>query len=104
MALDYNPDREGHAEHKYIVINATTQPRKYIEAGGRKLRLSKEGWCKVKDPAIANEIRQKYGGDVTVSRVRSPGVHERGIHNYFFAMPKGLPWAKYDEFGRRIKE
>ena len=104
MALDYNPDREGHAEHKYIVINATKQPKKYIEAGGRKLKLSKEGWCSVKDPVIANEIRQNYGSEVTVSRVRSPGVHERGIHNYFFAFPKGLPWAKYDDLGRRKKE
>lgn len=104
MALDYNPDREGHAEHKYIVINATKQPRKFIEAGGKKIRLSKEGFTSLKDPAIANEIRQKYGTDVTVSRVRSPGQHERGIHNYFFAMPNGLPWKKYDELGRVVKE
>lgn len=104
MALDYNPDKERHADHKYIVMNATRERKKYIEAGGKQLKLSKEGWCSVKDPAIANEIRQTYGPDVTVSRVRNPGVHERGIHNYFFAMPCGLPWAKYDEFGRRVKE
>jgi len=44
MALDYNPDREGHVDHKYIVMNATKQPKKYIEASGRKMELSKEGW------------------------------------------------------------
>lgn len=103
MALDYNPDREGHAPHKYIVINATKTPKKYIEAGGKQMKFSKEGFLSIKDPVVANEVRQKYGGDVTVSRVRNAGQHERGIHNYFFAMPNGLPWKKYDEFGR-VKE
>jgi hypothetical protein len=104
MALDYNPDRERHAEHKYIVVNATKQPRKFIEAGGKKYRFSKEGFFSVKDPTAANEIRQQHGMDVTVSRVRSSGQHERGIHNYFFYMPNGLPWKKYDELGRVVKE
>jgi hypothetical protein len=103
MALDYNSDREGHVPHKYIVVNATKNKKKYIEAGGKQLNFSKEGFLSIKDPVVANEIRQRYGGDVTVSRVRSQGTHERGIHNYFFAMPKGLPWKKYDEFGR-VKE
>lgn len=25
-------------------------------------------------------------------------------HNYFFSFPKGMPWAKYDELGRRIPD
>ncbi|MFA5379893.1 MAG: hypothetical protein WC455_29305 [Dehalococcoidia bacterium] len=104
MAQDYNPDREGHVPHKYVVVNATKTPKKFIEAGGKKLSFNREGFMRVSDPGVANEIRQKYGGDVTVSRVRNQGTHERGIHNYFFAMPRGLPWKKYDELGRLIKE
>ena len=104
MALDYNPDREGHVPHKYIVINATKQPKKFIEAGGRRMNFSKEGFLSIKDPAVANDVRQKYGGEVTVSRVRSQPLSERGVHNYFFAMTKPMPWHRYDEFGRRIKE
>ena len=103
MALDYNPDREGHAKHKYVVVNATKNKKKFIEAGGKQLNFSKEGFMRVSDPGIANEIRQRYGSEVTVSRVRHTDSHERGIHKYFFTSP-GMPWHKYDELGRRIKE
>lgn len=103
MTLDYNPDREGHVKHKWIVVDATKTRKKYIEAGGRILKFGKEGCMRVSDQGLANEIRQKYGGDVTVSRVRHTDTNERGVHKYFFTSP-GMPWHKYDEFGRRIKE
>lgn len=65
----------------------------------------------VYDKGIAREIEQRYGkkakgddgGEVLVAEVDNENPqHERG-HKYTFAT-LALPYAKYDELGRRIKE
>jgi len=101
---DWNPDREGHVDHKYIVLDATRERKKGIQTSKGLLKFDKQGRMMVKDPTLAHEIRTSEVGkrDVTVSRVRFPSVHDRG-HTYFFTSP-GMPWHKYDENGNRIKD
>lgn len=103
MALDYNPDREGHVQHEWIIQPGTTKPSDGIDVDGHKLRFGPEGHLRINDPKLANDIRQKYGREMVVTRVRHPSVSDRG-HNYFFGQMPRLPWAKYDEFGKRIQE
>jgi hypothetical protein len=105
MALDYNPDREGHVDHKWTVIKATKRPVE-VNIGGKPMRFGRDGAFRVSDPGVAAEIRKEYGdkGDVTVTRMRSPQpISDRG-HRYFFGMMPPLPWHHYDENGRRIKD
>jgi hypothetical protein len=68
---------------------------------GKVMKFSREGFLTVTDPAVANDIRQKYGDEVTVSRIAAPHPSDRG-HTYFF-QGVSLPWHKYDEYGRRIR-
>jgi hypothetical protein len=102
MALDYNPDKERWTKHKHIVMNATRQKMDGVEVGGKKLKFGPDGWLRVSDPGQAEEIRQRYGQQVTVTRMRNPDPADRG-HTYVFTSP-GMPWHRYDELGRRIKD
>lgn len=65
----------------------------------------------VYDKGVAQAIEQKYGrkaqgddgGEVLVAEVDNEDpTHEHG-HTYNFRMP-ALPYAQYDEFGRRIPD
>jgi len=65
----------------------------------------------VYDKGLANAIEQKYGrnargndgGEVLVCEIDNEDpTHERG-HTYNFRMP-ALPYARYDELGRRIRD
>ena len=102
MTHDYNPDKERHRDHKWIVHKAVRAPGfKGIYAGEREMPFNHEGRFSVKDEGVAQEIRQEYGREVTVTRVHNTAAVDRG-HTYFFSMP-ALPWHKYDEQGRRIE-
>lgn len=93
MALDYNPDKERHVDHKYIAVRATKRKLDSIDVDGKEMKFSKEGFMAIDNPALAQDVRQKYHGDVTVSRVRHPHVSDRG-HNYFFGQMPEMPWKK----------
>ena len=85
--------------HKYEVIKATIRPGfNQVESGGRKMRFGKMGALRVSDPGVANEIRSKYGTDVTVTRIDTRPKDQRKVHT-----APALPWQVYDENGRRIK-
>ena len=102
MANDYNPDRERHRDHKWIIHKANTQPDfNGVYAGDKNMPFNHEGRFSIKDEGVAQEIRQEYGRAVTVTRVNNTSAADRG-HRYFFSTP-ALPWHKYDEQGRRIK-
>ncbi len=88
---DFNPDREGHVKHKWIVHNATQNRNfKGVKAGGKDMLFNKEGRFLINDEVVANEIRNEHPRDVTVTRMRYPDVADRG-HKYFFSCPK-MPW------------
>ncbi len=55
--------------------------------------FGRDGAFRVRDSGIAEEIKTKYGGDVVVSKIRYPDVHDRG-HRYFFGMIPEMPWKR----------
>lgn len=90
---DYNPDREGHSGHKWIVQNALqSTPLESVTTSKGELKFDAEGRCAVSDPALANEIRTQYPHEVAVTRVRHNHPSDRG-HRYFFSMPE-MPWKR----------
>lgn len=102
-APDYNPDREGHVQHRFIVLDATKKRREYLEVGDIKIPL-KNGMAMIKDEKLARDLQIEHRFDATVSRVRYPDPVSDGGHRYFFGQMPAMPWHKYDENGKRIKE
>ena len=99
---DYDPAPDRHAGRKWMIKPALDPHMKYLELNGKKYRFNKDGNMVVKDQVVARALQQKYGIDIAVGGVRYPHVADRG-HRYFFTSP-GMPWHKYDELGRLIKE
>ena len=100
---DYNPDKEGHVDHKFIVQKAWPAHDTSTEVNTSKgpLAFGHEDRFVVKDPALAREIQQDHPADLAVTRVRYPHQADRG-HRYHFGQLPAMPWHKYDEQGRRI--
>ena len=90
---DYNSDKERHAEHKWEVIRATRRDLPSIDVDGKQMKFGKDGAFRVNDEGVAAAIREEYAkkGDVTVTRIRYPGAHDRG-HRYFFGGWPLAPW------------
>lgn len=101
--LDYNSDREGHVGHTWVVSQAEQAHRDGVMTSKGLLKFDEQGRFAVKDPALAHEIRTNERNRVAVTRFRTPHASDRG-HRYHFGSMPALPWAKYDEFGRRIHE
>ena len=100
---DYNADKESWHKHKWIVTKATQSPDfNAVEIGEKVMPFDNQFRFSVSDPGIADAIRQKHRWDVAVTRFKADDPADRG-HKYMFTMP-GVPWAKYDEYGRRIEE
>ncbi len=88
---DFNPDREGHVKHKWLVQNATQNRNfKGVKAGDQDMPFNHEGRFLINDPVVANEIRNEHPRDVTVTRMRYPSEADRG-HRYHFSCP-AMPW------------
>lgn len=93
---DWNPDKESHRKHKWIVHNATRNHNfKNVVAADKVMPFNHEGRFFVKDEAVANEIRKKYPREVTVSRVTASDPTDRD-HKSFFSCP-AMPWHKESE-------
>jgi hypothetical protein len=93
---DYNPDKEAHRDHKWIVHNATrNRDFKRVQAAERDMAFDREGRFSVADESVAAEIRERYPREVTVSRVSNYHPADRG-HKYFFTCP-AMPWHKEKE-------
>ena len=90
---DYNSDKERHAEHKWEVIRATRRDLPGLDVDGKQMKFGKDGAFRVNDEGVAAAIREEYAkkGDVTVTRIRYPGAHDRG-HRYFFGGWPLAPW------------
>lgn len=55
---------------------------------------------------IAGEIKEKYGthpGHFKLVQGRE-GMQIDTVHNYKFGSHPAMPWARYDEFGRRLPD
>jgi hypothetical protein len=90
---DFNPDKERHRDHKWIVHNATRDKDfTQVVAADRVMPFNHEGRFSITDGGVANEIRQEYGKSVTVTRVHNIKPSDRG-HKYFFTVP-AMPWHK----------
>ena len=76
------------------VIQAVTRPVN-VEVDGKQMPFGRDGAFRVNDSGVAEAIRAKYDGEVTVTKVKVPHVADRG-HKYFFAVP-ALPWHKDEE-------
>jgi len=110
---DWDPSRDGHVGHKWIVHKATprklTDPEVVGNDGKEGVRTDKgflpfdrHGRFMLKDEGLASEIRSSAIGqrDVTVTRVRYPDMADRG-HKFFFGQMPAMPWKKEEN---RIEE
>jgi hypothetical protein len=90
-----------------------------VDTGKRKLKFGNSGGLIVKDPGEAKVIEEKYG-----YKSKYRGEFLRGLnrpveeavvipvddvrvesgHTYTFGRHPGMPWAKYDDIGRRIPD
>ena len=91
---DWNPDKESHRDHKWVVHNATRRKDfKGVRAAGKDMLFNREGRFFVKDEAVAAEIRRDHPHQLSVTRVSSYHPSDRG-HKYFFGQMPELPWKK----------
>lgn len=91
---DYNPDKEGHVKHEYVVINAEQNGAQGVTIGNKEYQFNDQGYFKIgDDPALAQDIRQTVGRSATVTRVRTPDAADRG-HKYHFGQMPEMPWKR----------
>lgn len=100
---DFNSDKERHVDHKFVVQSAWPNSPKEIMTSKGLLKANEQGRMMIKDEALAREIQREHPTDLAVTRMRVPKPSDAG-HRYHFGQLPEMPWAKYDEFGRRIKE
>jgi hypothetical protein len=93
---DYNPDKERHRDHKYVVQKALRRDfRTKIKHGNEDLKFDKNGRFLVSDEAKAREIQKLHPRDLAVTRINTPKPSDRG-HKYFFQVP-AMPWHETEE-------
>lgn len=85
-------------DYKYEVIQATPTKVK-VDVDGKTMPFGKLNAFRVGDPGVANEIRQKYGKQVTVTKINTRPIVDRKLHPNRITSP-GMPWHTYDELGR----
>jgi hypothetical protein len=107
---DYNPDKERHVDHKFVVQKAW--PDGVPEGGGLDagvdtsrgtLKPDKQGRMLVRDEALAREIQQQYPRDYAVTRLRMQGPADSG-HRYHFGQTPELPWKRRERLEREARE
>lgn len=96
---DYNPDKERHHKHKFIVQKAwpdASRPNDgitdSIATSKGMLKPNHEGRMIIKDEALAREIQRENPRDLVVTRMRADDPADQG-HNYFFTVPE-MPWKR----------
>jgi len=94
---DFNPDKESHADHKFLVMNAEKSKKEGLWIGDGKnrkfLKFSPKGRMFIKDEGIAREIQKKHPHELVVARVRDSKPADKG-HNYFFGSMPEMPWKR----------
>ena len=89
---DWNPNKEAHRDHKWIVHKAIKGTQKGVRVGEKDLMFNREGRFVTSDEGLASTIRKENPQAVTVTRVTSHHPSDRG-HKYFFSVP-AMPWHK----------
>jgi hypothetical protein len=100
----------GSFQKKTEVLKATRRETfTEVDTGKRKLKFGSTGAMIINDPGEANAVEERYGynrkggtGEVTTMAVDDYPV-ERG-HKYAFGAHPPMPWAKYDDLGRRLPD
>lgn len=93
---DYNPDREGHRKHKFIVQPAwkSGMKKKGINLpDGRFAKYNREKRFMLNDEKMARDVQKEHRNDLVVTRVNDPDIADRG-HNYFFGQIPEMPWKR----------
>ena len=97
---DYNPDKEAHVQHKFIVQKAWPSGdyqgdglAEGIQTSKGVLKPNSQGRMVVKDAALAREIQSAYPADLAVTRMRTPDPADKG-HKYHFGGWPEMPWKK----------
>lgn len=103
MAQDFNPDKERHVDHTFVVMNAYPTAAEGLQTSKGFLKYDDQNRFTTRNEALAREIQQQHGNDVIVTRMRTSDAADRG-HRYHFGQMPAMPWHKYDESGRRIIE
>jgi hypothetical protein len=100
---DYNPDREGHVQHKFIVQKAWPSGdyagdglADGIQTSKGVLKPDSKGRMVVRDAALAREIQSAYPADLAVTRMRAVGPADKG-HRYHFGGWPEMPWKRQRE-------
>ena len=95
---DYNPDKEGHVGHRFIVQPSTKRPlmKSVTTSDGRELKFNHEKRFTTRDVGLARELQKEYGQELIVTRTRHPHVADRG-HTYLFGQWPEMPWKKTKE-------
>ena len=100
---DFNSDKERHVDHTFVVQKAWPNSPDSVMTSKGELKGNGQGRFTVKDETLAREIQKAYPRDFAVTRMRTPKPADAG-HRYHFGSMKPMPWAKYDELGRRIRD
>lgn len=93
---DYNPDKERHVDHTFVVQKADRSPGNTLKVGDTEVKLNKEGRAFIKDEALARELQIENRFNATVTRVRTPKASDAG-HRYHFGQMPEMPWKKKKE-------
>jgi hypothetical protein len=82
-----------------------------VDTGKRKLKFGKSGGMILNDSGEAKAVEERYGAKSKFRRsadeavvVPVDDVRVEAGHKYTFGRHPGVPWAEYDEFGRRIPD
>jgi len=96
---DFNPDKERHRKHKFVVQKAWTdasRPNDGLSDGVATsrgvLKPDDEGRMLVNDEALAREIQQENPKELVVTRMNADDPADAG-HKYFFTVPE-MPWKR----------
>ena len=92
---DYNPDREGHVQHRFIVQPNSKFPNQtgVKLANGKELKFGANKRFVTKNEPLARELMEQYKKDVVVTRMRFPDEADRG-HKFLFGQWPEMPWKK----------
>ena len=93
-------------DYRYQIIPLTKDvAEKTLELDGKPLPYGRSGAFMTDDSGVANAVKDKYGGNdkVDVWDVKGKWNPSDEGHKYTFSGIE-LPWHKYDEYGRLIRE
>jgi hypothetical protein len=95
---------------EYEIVKAGKNP--ILEIDGKAILFNKQGVIHTDDAGLAHAINQKYGhqtktgnGDAVVIPLEKYNEHRsRDRKEVYYHTVPALPWHRYDENGRRIRE